>query len=217
MADTKSIPIPPRAKDLTGLAFGRLTVIAFAGSNRWHCQCECGSQRIVRGVHLRSGHTSSCGCRRKEVLNRTTHGLSGSPEFFVWWEMLRRCYDDSREQYERYGGRGITVCQLWRNSFSAFYSDMGPRPSPQHSIERIDNDRGYSKANCRWATVHEQCRNTRRTRNLTFRGVTMCLTDWAARIGISQPTLTKRLERGWSIERALTTPTKHITTPRHQG
>ena len=222
MATSNSIKRHPNFKDLTGRTFGQLTVLREAGRTprgqiTWACKCECGNSHIAQGTHLRSGHTTSCGCFRQEasIAANTTHGLSGSPEFFVWYDMIRRCYDTARPHYVRYGRRGISVCSRWRDSFATFYDDMGPRPSSAHSIDRIDNEGDYEPDNCRWATLHEQSRNTRRNHNLTHNGITMCITDWANRVGVDRRTITKRLNRGWSVELALTTPVKHATSPPH--
>jgi hypothetical protein len=135
------------------------------------------------------------------------HGASVDyrPEHLVWFNMLARCYNPEIPAYGNYGGRGITVCERWRNSFLAFLEDMGKRPAPRHTIERIDNDLGYSPENCTWATWKQQSRNGRRNRLITFCGRTKCLTDWATEIGISYQTLSFRLKH-WDLDKALTTP-----------
>jgi len=129
--------------------------------------------------------------------------LTDLPEYWVFHDMRKRCLCVSRENYRNYGGRGIAVCAEWQ-SFKAFYRDMGPRPSPKHTIERIDNDGDYEPNNCRWATRAEQLRNTRCTHFITFNGITLCLTDWAKRLGMSRSALDSRLSRGWPLERAMT-------------
>lgn len=129
--------------------------------------------------------------------------MSTSPEFGVWMNMSDRCYNTAADSYHNYGGRGIQVCAAWRKSFEAFYTDMGPRPSANHSIDRIDNDGDYAPGNCRWATPIEQSRNRRTTRLITFGNRTQSLTEWAAELGITSTSLDSRLKR-WSLERALT-------------
>lgn len=136
---------------------------------------------------------------------QAAHRMSRTREYKIRIGILSRCYDPGRHEYPRYGGRGITVCERWRISFEAFYADMGPRPSPQHSVERIDNSGNYEPGNCKWATPLEQQRNTRFNRLITFRGETLCLAEWAGRVGVLPKTLGKRI-RKWPLERALTTP-----------
>ena len=157
-----------RSRDLTGLKFGRLTVRQFAGQDRhgnrlWLCDCACGGTVTVIKGSLSSGRTRSCGCLQREFIVRrnTTHGLSDTPEYRAWRDMLSRCENPNTRYYELYGGRGISVCDRWRGSFEMFYADMGPRPSPRHSIDRIDNDGDYEPGNCRWATWTEQNANKR--------------------------------------------------------
>jgi hypothetical protein len=214
MADVDAIAIPPRVKDLTGHPpFGRLTVVAFAGiaSNRkatWRCLCDCGNETVVTGVDLRSGHSQSCGCLMGErlIASLTTHGRSGTPEHSSWKQMRQRCLNPKNNAYDRYGGRGIVICQRWLDSFADFYADMGPKPSPKHSIERRENDGNYEPGNCYWATPKQQNRNTRKNVMLTFDGRTQCIGAWAEELGMGLRTLWTRLNDGWSVERALTEP-----------
>jgi len=212
MANNNSIVIPPRVKDLTGQAFGRLTVLGYAGKNKrrfsmWTCRCECGLPCVVQGTSLTRSATRSCGCLQRNTVTARNmkHGLSRSPEFTTWHSMFERCNNPRNKAYAHYGGRGISVCDRW-SAFETFYEDMGPRPSPNHSIDRIDNAKGYCKVNCRWATQTTQNRNSRRNRVLTFNGKAMCLSEWSEQLSISIQTLHSRLRRGWSVERALTTP-----------
>jgi hypothetical protein len=130
------------------------------------------------------------------------------PLYSIWCGMKNRCYNRNEPTYPYYGGRGITVCEDWRLSFAFFWADMGPRPSPRHSLDRIDNDGPYSPDNCRWATRSEQSGNRRNNITLTHNGETTFAKEWARRVGLSYETLLHRLDRGWSAERALTTPAR---------
>lgn len=127
------------------------------------------------------------------------------PEYRSWQAAIKRCEYKKYEQYDRYGGRGIRICDRWRNSFEAFYDDMGPRPTSRHTLDRIDNDGNYEPGNCRWATPKEQAENRRTSRLITFDGSTDTLSGWGRRLGRNH-VVAKRLRRGWSMERALTTP-----------
>ena len=122
--------------------------------------------------------------------------------------MIRRCEDSSGHNYHLYGGRGITVCERWRNSFAAFLADMGRPPSSAHSLDRVDNDGNYEPGNCRWATMPEQMRNARTTRMIEFDGRIQCLKDWAKETGVPSASICRRLGLGWPIRRALTTPNR---------
>jgi hypothetical protein len=198
--------------DLKGQTFERLTVIARAPnrgkSTQWVCQCVCGTICRVGAADLQKQSTRSCGCLNKERLHEHTwkHGMSKTPEFWIWQAMRKRCLKPTDPAFPQYGGRGITVCESWQHSFATFYKDMGPRPSPKHTLERRDNARGYEAANCCWATRHTQTRNTRRNRMITLHGETRCLADWCAYYAIHPVTVLNRLKRHWPMEQALTTP-----------
>lgn len=157
--------------------------------------------------NLHTGNTQSCGCLRREQQGkqRLTHGLSSSPEYHIWRAIKDRCDNPKMQNYQRYGGRGVRMDPTWRESFEAFYRDMGPRPSAKHSIERRDNAGHYTPENCYWATRIEQGSNKRNNRRLEFRGVTLTVSEWARVIGIPMRTLHARLKAGWSVERALST------------
>jgi hypothetical protein len=153
--------------DLTGKTFGLLTVLeqkpgpVKTAQAHWLCRCQCGQLTVVNGSSLRRGRTRSCGC------GRIKHGLTHAvPEYHVWQSMRQRCLNPNHPGYRYWGGRGITICQRWASSFEAFYADMGPRPGPEYSIDRIDNDGNYELGNCRWATPVQQQRNRRDRRHL---------------------------------------------------
>lgn len=203
-----------------GKTFSRLTVVGFAywrefrcGTriDYWNCECQCGNVKPVIRRDLIRGHTRSCGCLQKDtVINlSTTHGMSGSSELEIWEGMRARCYNKNKKSYKNYGGRGIKVCDRWNGpeGFKNFMSDMGPRPSSTHSIDRHPNQNGnYEKSNCRWATPVDQGRNTRRNVRYAFNGESKTVGEWAEVVGISQHVLKDRICRyGWSVGRALTT------------
>jgi hypothetical protein len=170
----------PKAVDLTGQTFGRLTAVAptvnrsRCGSVIWICRCACGSNTEVRGRHLKSGNTMSCGCLNAEAtLTRATkHGLSKTPEYRVWAYMIQRCHNPNHQSFPYYGGRGISVCPEWQDGFEPFYAHAGPRPSPKHTLDRYpDNDGDYTPGNVRWATRKEQAANKRNNGPATSLGL----------------------------------------------
>ena len=199
--------------DLSGARFGRLTVVARAPKTHpkkahWSCLCDCGRTSIVWGSHLRSGLISSCGCLRNEMsLARTiTHGLTRSPEYSVWCGMKRRCYNKHDRRYMSYGGRGIRLCPTWEHSFETFIADMGQRPTPNHSIERIDVDGNYCKDNCAWIPLRNQAFNKRSNKLFSAYGATRILAEWSRVSGVSYKLLQSRISRGWDIQKAIETP-----------
>lgn len=139
------------------------------------------------------------------------HGLHNSPEHNAWRKMKDRCLNPKSQRWDRYGGRGITVCDSWKKSFIAFYNDMGPRPTPDHSLERLDNDGHYTPSNCEWALRIQQANNTSSNRIIEFDGCVKTLSEWSRDRGIGKKTLSCRLEAGWSIKDALTLPVEHRT------
>lgn len=173
------------------------------------CLCECGKKKRISGDNLVSGNSKSCGCvvAEKARQRMLKHGKSKTPEYFAWVNAKARCHRKTHPRWAEWGGRGIAMCDRWRNSFDAFLADMGPKPAPGYSIERKDNDKGYEPGNCVWATAKEQSSNRPTwTRVIEFGGVTMTLTAWAALVGISRESLRDRIDTGWTIHQALTTP-----------
>jgi hypothetical protein len=209
--------MPARIIIPNGTRFAKLVVVAYhsrnhLGRDSYECRCDCGKTKIVLAASLRSGNTKSCGCLQPETVSRTaaTHGMSRpghrAPEYSIWAAMKARCYNPNTEHYKDYGGRGIIVCQEWRESFETFIQDIGKRPSAKHSIERIDHNGNYEPSNVKWATTTEQTRNTRRNVMLTLNGETHCIADWSKILGFGRTRIWNRLKAGWSPEKALTTP-----------
>lgn len=196
---------------MVGMTFGDLTVMAAAGessdgSRLWSCRCSCGKTVICRGPLLRRGHTKSCGHLRAVIARAKAwrHGKTRTPAYRSWAAMRYRCENPSSGSWPRYGGRGIAVCERWRE-FDNFYADMGD-PQPGETLDRIDNNGHYEPGNVRWASKQAQSRNTRRNTYLTFNGQTRLLLEWAALLAIDPRTLRQRLRIGWTVEQALTTP-----------
>lgn len=197
-----------QAQDLTGVQFGSLVVTRRAPNVgiriMWACECECGAATTVWAHSLKSGATKSCGCRRgAENRTRAVHGMSRTPIHEIWLGMRKRCLQPNSPNYFRYGARGITVCDRWRDSFQNFYEDMGPRPSPEHSLDRIDNDKGYSPENCRWATRKQQGNNKSNNVRFVVDGQSLTATQCAAMAKISLSGFLARIRQGWAIERAI--------------
>ena len=192
----------PHPHNLSGRRFGRLIAEVYVGKARWRCRCDCGGSAIVISSHLKSGHTISCGCKRHETT--TKHGMAGTPVYHAWQQLFQRCENPRDRAYHNYGGRGITVCEEWRD-FSRFLADMGMRPAG-FQLDREDNDKGYCKENCRWVTAKVNRNNQRNNRRVTYLGRTQTVPQWAEEVGLHCRTLHNRLSRGWTVEQALTEP-----------
>lgn len=203
--------------DLTGLQFGRLTVIKPSCSTRngvkWECWCACGKTTVVFGASLRKGLTKSCGCYHSDVVSKSAkkvglanrkHGMSHHRLHHIWAGMKQRCQDQADADY---GGRGIEVCPEWRDSFEDFLNwALANGYRDDLTIERKDTDGNYCPENCTWANQKAQANNKRNNRVIDYKGRTQTLQQWADEAGISCGTIAARLRSGWSVERALTEP-----------
>lgn len=207
--------------DLTGQRFGRLTVVSRAKNTkcrhpRWKCRCDCGSMPVVSGNDLRRGHTESCGCLQKERTslynrdNQINYGDGDTRLYTIWQGIKARTSNPNAYAYKNYGERGIMICGEWDNSFQKFKQWALERGYQKHlTIDRIDNNKGYSPDNCRWAERKSQSTNRRNNHYITYNGETKTLAEWARLLGIKRKTLSDRITRyGWNVEKALTTPTR---------
>ena len=210
----------PKITDHTNLRYKRLVAIRFVEIRRnrmayWLCRCDCGAEVIVQGGHLTSGNTGSCGClvrdnasdlpRSPSLRHGHARTASMTPEYRSWRSMKNRCTNPRDIGYADYGGRGISVCDEWLNSFDQFLADMGLKPTRSHTINRIDNETGYERDNCLWSSKTEQSRNTRITRLLEVYGQRMTASEARERYapGLSKNTFKARLARGFPVETAL--------------
>lgn len=220
-----SRPTNTRFIDLTGRTFSRLRVVEFShitqrGSSRtrtayWNVRCQCGAVKVVSGLHLTHHLVKSCGCLRRDVSHARgiTHGEAGYPtaEYKAWQGMLSRCRRRTGPDFPRYAGKGVHVCARWAHSFESFLKDMGRKPSPGHSLDRIDPSGHYEPSNCRWATRFQQNRNTSRSVRFEFKGQRLTVGEIGERVGLSGELIRARLNAGWSMKEATSTP----PTPRH--
>lgn len=197
-------------ENLEGREFGFWKVIERAENHsstksaQWLCECECGTKRIIRASILKSGKSKSCGCHKNDY-NRI-HGGKGTRLYEIWRHMIYRCENPENQAYEKYGGRGITVCDEWHDfvCFREWAMENGYKETL--SIDRIDNNKGYCPDNCRWATSEMQMNNRRMCNVLEFNGEKLTLSQWAKKTGIPRSTLLNRIKRGWNIEKVLTEP-----------
>jgi hypothetical protein len=210
--------------EIIGKKFNRLTVVKEldkrvfkSGSIReFLCICDCGKETKAMLNKLKNNNTMSCGCLRLELFFKkiTTHGMTSSPEYQAWLGMKQRCYDLNGSEYKRYMVRGIEIYDEWIHDFQKFYEYIGKKPSKKHSIDRIDNNKGYFPGNVRWATINEQARNKRSNIIIEYKGEKKCITDWAKEINMNLWTLMARIKRNkWSIDRAIETPVRAIKKP----
>lgn len=203
-----------RLIDLTGQRFGRLVAIKQVGKNKsgyqlWLCRCDCGGESVVNYHNLKNNHTKSCGCLRRErtIEANTTHGLRKTRLYRTWRHMRERCYYPKENRYAQYGGRGITVCDEWKNDFHAFYAwAMANGYNDGLSIDRIDVNGNYEPSNCRWATLEEQANNKRTSHLITIGGETLTLSEWLAKVNLTSRAFYNRVKKGMSEEQAILTP-----------
>lgn len=202
--------------ELIGKRFGRLLVISqaenFHGSTYWNCICDCGNEKVVKGVRLTRGITKSCGCYNKDlVIQRNKNNADGKFRderlYRIYYGMRTRCYNEDDVGYEIYGARGINVCDEWLNDFFTFQQwafENGYRDDL--TIDRINNDGNYEPSNCRWADIKTQCNNRRTTKFIEYKGIRKSISEWSATTGIRRGTIYSRLKKGWSVEDAITIP-----------
>lgn len=213
-----------KALPKAGDKFGRLTVVIPPANPRdvVQCVCKCGTEKTVRFAILTYGTTKSCGCLGREHRGKglgkwpAWNGVGKTPpEFFTWRGMLDRCYSERCDSsWENYGGRGISVCERWIKSFDAFFEDMGPKPHPSLSIDRINVNGHYEPSNCRWASWEVQANNKRTNVFVTYGGTTLTMAQWSRKLKISPSVLGSRIKKGWSAHKAFTTPVRKTTKPR---
>lgn len=203
-----------RQEDITGKKFNRLTVLEFIKSkprNKWLCECDCGKKILVPGYKLKTGHTKSCGCFKIEKFrNMTTkHGVSVKSRKIhsAWHDMIARCYNKDLKTYKNYGGRGINVCQEWRDNIEVFHKwCMNNGFRKDLTLDRKDNNGDYSPSNCRWVSQQMQCKNRSTNVFIEHNGRKETLTDTAKRYGLTPQSIRYRLRKGWSMKEALESP-----------
>ena len=201
-----------------GSVFTRLTVLkSFSkdGKTVSECICECGKVKILSLRNLITGATKSCGCIKRDGVNKK-HGMCKTSEYVAWSSMKSRCYKPLTSWYKAYGGRGIGVCREWRDSFDSFINDMGPKPSPDYSLDRIDVNGDYSPNNCRWATLETQSENKRNSIKIMIYGESLTPKQIAKKYKINKKTLMARIVRGYSIEQAVSVKIKNCGKPTHK-
>lgn len=186
-----------------GDKYNKLTAIEFSYRNNnceqyWLFKCECGNEKIIRVRSIKIGNTKSCGCLMGKIKK---HGMWGTRVYKSWTTMKNRCSSKNATGYKNWGGRGIIVCERWMK-FENFYTDMGKRPKGK-TLDRINNDKGYYKENCRWATRKEQSNNKRNNHFITFEGKTQTMKQWAEESNINYNTFFGRIKRGWNFKKAL--------------
>jgi hypothetical protein len=187
--------------DITNNKYGLLTVLGYVGEGKWHCICECKEEKIVKTARLTTGHVKSCGCLTKT--NAVKHNAIKTKEYMTWTNIKARCNNPNNTAYKNYGARGIVICKEWLNSFENFFKDMGECPIG-FSIERIDNDKGYTKDNCIWASPKIQAMNRRSNFIVTYKGKEKPLKQWCDDLNLNYKKVFARIRQlGWTVDKAL--------------
>lgn len=209
-----------------GDVFGKLTVVALDKPSKrsiermWLCRCECGNMKSANDARLKIGHVKSCGCFMSQRIRetQTTHGQTKTPLYAVWRGIKARCNNPRHKAYARYGGRGITVCEEWNNSFETFKDwAYANGYSQELSIDRIDNDKGYSPDNCRWADVYTQANNMSHNITFCYNGETHTVAEWARILNVGYGALKKRVKEGWNVDDVVNKPyKKHKSHKKHK-
>lgn len=194
--------------EMVGKKYNMLTVLLDVGYSHgqqsYLCECDCGNKKVITGQRIRNEETKSCGCLSKnltKVRNRK-HGKTGTAIYRTWSNIKNRCRNTNHRNYKDYGGRGVDMCDAWFNSFEQFYKDVGDIPEGM-SLDRINNDKGYFKENCRWATKAEQSKNRRNSIIMKHKDITMCLKDWARKLNKPYSSMKVLAKRGLSIEQII--------------
>lgn len=198
----------PKLIDISGQKIGFYSVHEYAGNQKYRCVCDCGTVRFLRRNDLWARTNPSCGCQKYKALAiaKTKHGMTGTREYKCWLNMKRRCYEKTNNRYHVYGALGIKVCPEWKDDFAQFYKDMGPAPTPSHTIDRIDVRGNYEPGNVRWADPETQANNKRSNTFLAYNGKILTITQWERLLGFNTGTVRARINKGWSIDSALSTP-----------
>lgn len=199
----------PSFKNLVGLRFEKLQVVAYGGRikgcHAWVCMCDCGNTIRTISASLNNGNTTSCGCKCWMPLVKHGESHKRTHEYKCWYHMKDRCLNPNHSAYQYYGGRGITICEKWL-SYEGFLEDMGRAPSHKYTLDRIETDGNYVKSNCRWADHHTQMNNTRRTIKFNYNGITMSLKQWAKHFGVNYTTACRRNKAGKSFQQIFLVP-----------
>jgi hypothetical protein len=204
-------------KDLSGQKFNRLAIVEFDHYKGDHvayyrCRCDCGVEKVIKGADVKRGVVKSCGCYNREMTRLRKpglkHGYAHKERLYeVWKNMKRRCYAPNNERFQFYGGKGVIVCDEWKEDYAAFRKWAHKNGYAQGlTIDRIDNDGNYEPSNCRWATAKVQENNMSRNHILTYRGESLTIAEWADRLGVTYSTINHRVQRGWDMERLINQP-----------